>query len=125
MLCLSTPAAPSLAQTFSQAASSVAGAQTLSIKLNQRPPLTPLTSADTIRSVHTKASAFDRSVSISSASAPCLALAGTAGAPLSCSGINLPFPPSCPPSLRTVLLAVPLTPPVARRRCQYYEGSDS
>ena len=51
MLCPSTPAAPQLAFTFFQAASRVLGAYTLSIKLNQTPPLTPVTSADTMRSV--------------------------------------------------------------------------
>jgi hypothetical protein len=56
MLTPSTPAAPPLARTFSQAAARVLGAYTLSIKLNQQPPLTPLTSADTMRSVQIEAS---------------------------------------------------------------------
>src|SRR5438105_9550733 len=98
MLCRSTPAAPALARTFSQAASSVADAHTLSIKLYQRPPLTPLTSADTMRSVHTEASAHDQS----RASAPCLAVSGTPGAVLALvrsSRICLPAPPSLAPVL--------------------------
>src|SRR5215470_7873393 len=91
MLCPSTPAAPALARTFSQAAASVAGACTLSIKLYQRPPLTPFSSADTMRSVHTEASTHDQS----RASAPCLVLADTAGA-LPCLIAEFPSPPSCP-----------------------------
>src|SRR5713226_8837761 len=87
MLCLSTPAAPSLTRTFSQAASSVAGAYTLSIRLYQRPPLTPFSSADTMRSVQTEASTHDQS----RASAPCVALAGTADA-LACSLPDIPSP---------------------------------
>ena len=51
MLCPSTPLAPLLARTFSQATVSVRNADTLSIRLNQRPPLTPLTSAEIMRSV--------------------------------------------------------------------------
>src|ERR1700736_3588129 len=98
----STPAAPLLAETFSQAASSVAGAHTLSIRLNQRPPLTPLTSADTMRSVHTEASTQDQSRSFP-ASAPCVAKTGTAGA-LSCLVMSFTRPPSYPPSLGAVLL---------------------
>ena len=91
MLCRSTPAAPALAHTFSQAAANVAGAHTLSIRLYQRPPLTPFSSADTMRSVHTEASTHDQS----RASAPCLAFTGTAGA-LPCLIANFPPPPSCP-----------------------------
>src|SRR5258707_6121971 len=99
MLCLSTPAAPSLARTFSQAASSVASANTLSIKLYQRPPLTPLTSANTMRSVQTVASIH---VSLRT-SAPCVALAGTVGAS-TCFDPDIAYPPSCPPSLGVDLL---------------------
>ena len=102
MLCLSTPAAPSLAQTFSQAASSVAGANTLSIKLYQRPPLTPLTSADTIRSVHTQASIQLLFVSLR-ISPPCVAPAGTFG--VVCAFVSvIAHPPSYPLSLGVVLL---------------------
>src|SRR5690242_15243713 len=100
MLCPSTPAAPSLAHTLSQAASSVAGENTLSIRLYQRPPLTPFSSADTMRSVHTEASTHDQS----RASAPRIALAGTAGA-VSCPIVDFPHPPSCPPSLGAALLS--------------------
>src|SRR5712691_2164949 len=109
MLCLSTPAAPSLTRTFSQAASSVAGAYTLSIRLYQRPPLTPFSSADTMRSVQTEASTHDQS----RASAPCVALAGTADA-LACSLPGIAHPPSCPPSLGAALLSALFA---AHRRC--------
>src|SRR5260370_21092169 len=111
MLCLSTPAAPLLAQTFSQAASSVAGANTLSIKLYQRPPLTPLTSANTIRSVQTVASIH---LSVW-ASAPCLALAGTADAPV-CFDPVIAYPPSYPPSLGVVFLPTLFTANLDNRR---------
>ena len=70
MLIPSTPAAPLLAQTFLHAAASVAGAQTLSIKLYHLPPLTPLPSADSMRSVQIEASTQGQSV-----------LAGTVFAP--------------------------------------------
>jgi len=102
MLCPSTPAAPPLARTFRQAADRVAGAYTLSIRLYQRPPLTPLPSAETMRSVQIEASTHDQS----RASAPCLAVAGTAGAG-SCLFPSFTHPPSYPPSLGTVLLPVP------------------
>ena len=49
----STPAAPRFAFTRAKAARSVASAQTLSITVYQRPPLTPCSSAVSIRSVHT------------------------------------------------------------------------
>src|SRR6202011_3639688 len=100
MLCRSTPAAPALARTFSQAASNVAGAHTLSIRLYQRPPLTPFSSADTMRSVQTEASTHDQS----RASAPRLALAGTADA-VACFIPSVPHPPSYPPSLGAALLS--------------------
>src|SRR6516225_3843461 len=100
MLWPSTPAAPSLAHTFSQAASSVSGAYTLSIRLYQRPPLTPLTSADTMRSVQTVSSTHDQL----RASAPCVALAGTANA--FCDSFrSIPHLPSYPPSLGAALLS--------------------
>src|SRR5882757_5433466 len=102
MICLSTPAAPSLARTLSQAASRVAAANTLSIKLYQRPPLTPLTSADTIRSVHTQASIQLLCVSLRT-SPPCVAPAGTFG--VVCAFVSvIAHPPSYPPSLGMVLL---------------------
>src|ERR1700737_1352343 len=100
----STPAAPLLAETFSQATSSVAGAHTLSIRLYQRPPLTPLTSADTMRTVQTEASTHDQL----RASAPCVALAGTADA-LCASFRSIPHPPSYPPSLDAALLSALFT----------------
>ena len=43
--------------THRHAAPRVEGRSTLSIRLNHLPPLTPLTSADTMRSVQTEASA--------------------------------------------------------------------
>jgi len=57
VLCPSTPAAPLLVWTLVQATRSVADAHTLSIRLYHLPPLTPLTSADSIRSVQIEASA--------------------------------------------------------------------
>src|SRR6202045_987325 len=108
----STPAAPLLAETFSQAASSVAGAHTLSIRLYQRPPLTPLTSADTMRTVQTEASTHDQL----RASAPCVALAGTAEA-LCASFRSIPHPPSYPPSLGTALLSALFTATAAPDLC--------
>src|SRR4051794_8997529 len=99
----STPAAPRLGRTRVQAAANVAGAYTLSIRLYQRPPLTPFSSADTMRSVQTEASTHDQSW----ASAPCLVVADTSGA-RSCLVPSFTPPPSCPPSLRTVLLPVHL-----------------
>src|SRR5512145_3331249 len=73
--CPSTPAAPRLASTFTQAALSVAGANTLSINENHLPPLTPLPRADSMRSVHTEASTHDRLPPSVEVSAPCLATA--------------------------------------------------
>src|ERR1700733_12800832 len=70
MLCPSTPAAPLLARTFVQAAASVSGANTLSINAYHLPPLTPLTSADSIRFVQTVASTHEKS---RAASPPCVA----------------------------------------------------
>jgi len=74
-----------------------------------RPPLTPLSSADTMRSVQTEASAHDQS----RASAPCVALAGTAGA-LCAPIMSCTHPPSCPPSLGAALLSALF---VAHRHC--------
>src|SRR5262245_60372286 len=73
--CPSTPAAPRLASTFAQAALSVAGANTLSINENHLPPLTPLSRADSMRSVHTEASTHGRVPLAVAVSAPCLATA--------------------------------------------------
>src|SRR5690606_19588576 len=103
-----TAAAPRLARTRVQAAARVAGAYTLSIRLYQRPPLTPLTSADTMRSVHTEASTHDHTgrPSASRVSAP--RLAGSALVMLSCLCVLITHPPSCPPSLDPALLTGPL-----------------
>lgn len=98
MLTPSTPAAPRLARTFAQAACSVAGACTLSIRLYHRPPLTPFSSADTMRSVHTVASAHDQL----RASAPRVAC--PALPVLSLLGADIAPPPSCLPSLGPALL---------------------
>jgi hypothetical protein len=77
-------------------------------RLNQRPPLTPLTSADTMRSVHTEAFTHDQS----RASAPCLAVWHSRCS--LCLIPPVPHPPSCPPSLGTALLSALLA---AHRRC--------
>src|ERR1700680_2713629 len=75
MLWPSTPAAPLFRSTFRHAAARVVGRMTLSITLNHLPPLTPLTSADTMRSVQIVASAHHHSRS--RVSVPCVALLGT------------------------------------------------
>src|SRR5690625_4403045 len=108
MLTPSTPAAPRLARTRAQAAARVAGAYTLSIRLYQRPPLSPLTSADTIRSVHTEASTPDHTgmPSASRVSAP--RLAGSALVMLPCLCVLITHPPSCPTSLDPALRTGPL-----------------
>src|SRR5215469_10959562 len=98
----STPAAPLFRSTFRHAASRVVGRPTLSIRLNHLPPLTPLPSADTMRSVQIEASAHHSArVSPPVTSAPCLAFA-LAG--LRCSIPDLSHPASCLPSLGAVLL---------------------
>jgi len=71
-----------------------------------------VTHADTVRSVHTEASAHDQGGRFR-LSAPCVALAGTAGA-VCASILSFTHPPSCPPSLGTALLSVLLA---AHRRC--------
>ena len=120
MLTPSTPAAPRLALTFCQASVRVLGAYTLSVRLNQIPPLTPLTSADTIRSVQIAASTQLKSGrSCPWASAPCLAASGTSAfflAALHPSRIHVP----ASLSLEAVLLPAPsrLSPQ------RYHEGSD-
>ena len=65
-----------------------------------------------MRSVHTEASTQVQLWSLV-ASAPCVALAGTAGA-VCASILSFTHPPSCPPSLGTALLSVPLA---AHPRC--------
>ena len=78
---------------------------TLSTKLNHLPPLTPLPSADTMRSVQIDASAHHHL--LARASVPCVALAGTPET-ASCVMPNFAPPTSCLPSLGAVLLAAPL-----------------
>ena len=68
----------------------------------QQPPWTPLTSAETMRSVQTEASNHDQS----RASAPCLAVPGTDDA-CSCLIPAFPHPSSCPPSLQPVYAVRP------------------
>src|SRR3990172_5758204 len=104
MLCLSPPAAPPLLATLRHAAASVDGRSTLSIKLNHLFPLTPLASADNMRSVQTDASTHDQSRPW--VSAPCLAKSGTGGAGI-CFSSSFTSPPSCLPSLGVVLLPAP------------------
>src|SRR5271154_3777728 len=100
MLCPSTPAAPLLARTFVQAAASVLGANTLSINAYHLPPLTPLTSADSMRFVQIVASAHDKS---RAALSPCVA---SSALPAWWLDSVIAHPPSYPPSLKRVY-AVP------------------
>src|SRR5207302_2478292 len=93
-LCPSTPAAPLFACTLLQASSSVPGAYTLSINEYHLPPLTPLPSADSMRSVQTSASTHAQLRLARGVSAPCLA--GSALPVLLCSGMIFTRPPSCP-----------------------------
>src|SRR5690348_10960056 len=103
----STPAAPLFRSTFRHAASRVAGRMALSTRLNHLPPLTPLPSADNMRSVQIEASAHHQVRGCPPAtSPPCLALAALSG--LSCFMPNLAHPASCLPSLGPVLLPAPL-----------------
>src|SRR5262245_37076037 len=106
-LCPSTPAAPALPLTLSQATLRVWLRYTLSIRLNHFPPLTPFSSAANMRSLHTVASTHVQSRPW--AFAPCLALAGTPGASLAlCLGISLTLLPPCLPSLNAAFLSAPL-----------------
>src|SRR6267378_2812396 len=100
------PAAPLFRSTFCHAASRVVGRMALSTRLNHLPPLTPLPSADIMRSVQIEASAHHQVRGCPAASPPCVALAALSG--LSCSIPNLAHPASCLPSLRAVLLPAPL-----------------
>src|ERR1700736_6628983 len=103
----STPAAPLFRSTFRHAASRVVGRMALSNMLNHLPPLTPLPSADTMRSVQIEASAHPQVRGCPRAAfPPCLALAALSG--LFCSMPNLAHPASCLPSLKAVLLPAPL-----------------
>src|SRR6201984_2029212 len=104
MLCPSTPAAPLFRATLHHAASRVAGRMTLSTRLNHLPPLTPLTSADTMRSVQIDASTHHQRGS--RLSVPCLAFSGTAETS-SCVMPDFTPPTSYPPSLGMVLLPIP------------------
>src|SRR6266851_3759028 len=75
MLWPSIPEHPLFRSTLCHAASRVDGRLTLSTKLNHLPPLTPLPSADTIRSVQIVASAHHSPWrSPPAASLPCVAL---------------------------------------------------
>src|SRR5260370_5992395 len=101
------PAAPLFRSTFCHAASRVVGRMALSTRLNHLPPLTPLPSADTMRSVQIEASIHHQVRGCPPAtSPPCVALTALSG--LFCSIPNLTHPASCLPSLRTVLLPAPL-----------------
>ena len=91
---------------------------TLSTKLNHLPPLTPLTSADTMRSVQIEASAHPRGGFESVC--PLLSLSRHCRDFL-CRHPDSAPPTPCLPSLGMVLLATPL----AAARQRYYEGSDS
>src|SRR5260370_23094645 len=89
----------------------------LSTKLNHLPPLTPLPSADTMRSVQIEASAHHQVRGCPPAtSPPCVALAALAG--LSFSLPNLTPPPSSLPSLHAVFPPPPLPPPTAPLFCR-------
>src|SRR5260370_13797891 len=96
----SDPAAPWLRATLRHAAARVVGRMTLSIRLYHLPPLTPLPSADTMRSVQIDASAHHHWRRVS---APCVAFAGTPEA--ACCVFPDPAPPTSPlTSLRACLL---------------------
>ena|ERR1700733_4788016 len=106
-----TPAAPLFGATLRQAAYRVDGRCTLSFRLNHLPPigtglpapghaLTPLPSADTMRSVQIETSAHHSSRRPPWASVPCVALSALSRYVLS--------PASCLPCLAPVLLPVPL-----------------
>ena len=83
------------------------------------PPLTPLPSADSMRSVQTEASTHDQRVGLS---ALC-SLVGTAG--VCCLGPFIPHPPSCPPSLARVYATPSSRGPSLRRAAAVLCGSDS
>src|SRR5882724_6960829 len=101
------PAAPLFRSTFCHAASTVVGRMALPTRLNHLPPLTPLPSADTIRSVQIDASAHHSPwPSPPAASLPCVA--STALSEFSCVIPDFSHPTSCLPSLGAVLLAAPL-----------------
>src|SRR5437870_3863506 len=103
MLWPSTPAAPWLRATFRHAAARVVGRTTLSIRRDHLPAVTPLPSADTMRSVQTDASAHPHGPR-RRASAPCVARSGTPEAAC-CVIPDFAPPTSSLPSLGAVLLA--------------------
>ena len=105
----STPAPPWLRTTCAVALCRFSRFQTLSIKLNHWPPLTPLSRVSNMRSVHTLASVHAH---FGGTSLPCLAR-GTPGRS-NCDWASFTLPLSCPPSLHGRY-------PFHR----YYEDSDS
>src|SRR6516165_2387249 len=121
-LCPSTPAAPLFASTFAQASASVADACILSINEYHLPPVTPFSSADSMRSVHTSASTHAQLLLARGVSAPCLA--SSALPVLVCSGMVFTLPPSYPAFPRRGFAS-----PSSSRPCsgpqRYYAGSDS
>src|SRR5262244_2059185 len=118
-LCPSTPAAPALPLTLSQATLRVWLRYTLSIRLNHFPPLTPFSSAANMRSLHTVASTHVQSRPC--LSAPCVALWGTADAWLSPPLWNSRFHlPASRPSAQLCFLRFSRLSPL-----RYHEGSDS
>src|SRR5258708_12368248 len=101
------PAAPLFRSTFCHAASRVVGRMALSTRLNHLPPLTPLPSADTMRSVQIEASIHHQVRGCPPAtSPPCLALTPLSG--LFCSIPNLTHPTSSLPSPTPLFFSPPL-----------------
>src|SRR5262245_22122733 len=117
--------------TFLHATASVAGAATLSINEYHLPPscrrrvletTTPLSSADTIRSVQTTASTPDQP-RWPWVSAPCLD--SSALTVLLCSGVDIAHPPSCPAFPRTGSCCPVLQRSTHRRGSGTMRASDS
>src|SRR5260370_4189215 len=107
------PAAPLFRSTFCHAASRVVGRMALSTRLNHLPPLTPLPSADTMRSVQIEASAHHQVRGCPPAtSPPCVALAALAG--VFCSIPNPTPPASVPPSPKPRFVPPPPPPQTPR-----------
>src|SRR5271154_3909345 len=114
------PAAPLFRSTFCHAASRVVGRMVLSTRLNHLPPLTPLPSADTMRSVQIEASIHHQVRGCPPAtSPPCIALTALSG--LSC--FTQPSHIQLPASLPSGRFCFPPLSP--SKRLRYYEGSDS
>ena len=85
------------------------------------PPMTPLSSAANMRSLHSEVSTHDRSRPC--VSALCVVPSDTGSALLSlCLSVELTYPPSCLPSLGAALLSALLADSFPLR---YHEGSDS